>query len=56
MKRRWLTGLGIAEVGALALLWRSAKAAPLVASEDDIESVPALARSDSRSEQAARAV
>ncbi len=37
MKRHVWTKLGIIELGALAMLWRSVKAAPLVAVETDLE-------------------
>lgn len=56
MKHRLLTGLGIAEVGALAVLWRSAKAAPLVAFERDVKLTSQCSRGTARSEQAARAI
>ncbi len=37
MKRHVWTGLGIIEIGALAMLWRSVQAASLVAVETDPE-------------------
>lgn len=56
MKRRLLTGVGIVEVGALAVLWRSVNAAPLVAFERDVELVSRRTRHDAPDERAARAV
>ncbi len=55
MKRRLLTGMGIAEIGALAVLWRSAKAAPLVAFEHDVKLASPRSRHDAHPEQAAHA-
>lgn len=36
MKRQLLTGLGIIELGALVMIFRSAAAAPVVESERDV--------------------
>ena len=56
MKHRLLAGLGIAELGALAVLWRSTRAAPLVPSEEDLETIPKHSRGQANTEHAARAV
>lgn len=56
MKRRRLTMLGIAEVGALAVLWRSSRAAPLVAFERDVELFSERHRTDEHVRHTARAV